>query len=227
MALRRTSVDLSVEGIEAGSCVNPGILRRYGMSQAKLSDDGESLIWDQWRRHADAVPDAEAIVHVSMGAPTRRWNWGELMRSASHVSRRLRHSGVRRGEVCALIIRHHPSFYPVYLGVCAVGALAAVLAYPSARLHPEKFREGLRGMSQRSGLDHILTEHDLTETLVPLVAGDDSTPRTPCSPQAAQLRYGMALDAQGRGRDDRFAGRPSATQVMRAARLGPTIRIEP
>jgi len=44
MALRRTSVDLSVEGIEAGSCVNPGILRRYGMSQAKLSDDGESLI---------------------------------------------------------------------------------------------------------------------------------------------------------------------------------------
>ncbi|HUI62634.1 MAG TPA: AMP-binding protein [Steroidobacteraceae bacterium] len=147
------------------------------MSQENWTDDGERLIWDHWRRHADAAPDAEAIVHVSLDGPTRRWKWGELMRSASQISRRLRDGGVRRGEVCAVIIRHHPSFYPVYLGICGAGALPAVLAYPSARLHPEKFREGLHGMSQRSGLDHILTEHDLTDTLLPLVGGDGSTIR--------------------------------------------------
>ena len=36
-----------------------------------------------------------------------------------------------------------------------------MLAYPNARLHPDKFRQGLEGMSRRSGLDHVLTEREL------------------------------------------------------------------
>ena len=35
--------------------MNPGILRRDGMSEPKLSDDSECLVWDHWRRHADAA----------------------------------------------------------------------------------------------------------------------------------------------------------------------------
>jgi acyl-CoA synthetase (AMP-forming)/AMP-acid ligase II len=52
-----------------------------------------------------------------------------------------------------------------------------VLAYPNARLHPDKFREGLRGMSLRSGLDYILTETDLDDVVAPLVGGPGSTIR--------------------------------------------------
>ncbi len=84
---------------------------------------------------------------------------------------------MRQGEVCALIVRHHPDFYPLYMGVSALGALPAVLAYPNARLHPDKFRQGLAGMSRRSGLDHVLTERDLSEVVAPLAAGAGSTIR--------------------------------------------------
>ncbi len=99
------------------------------------------------------------------------------MRAASRAATWLADHGVRKGDVCALIVRHNPYFYPLYLGVSALGALPSVLAYPNARLHPDKFRQGLEGMSRRSGLDHIITERELEPLVAPLVAGTGSTIR--------------------------------------------------
>jgi fatty-acyl-CoA synthase len=139
--------------------------------------DASSLVWDRLCHLAAADPGAEAIVHVTAEGAARRWTRGQLIRSASSAARWLGGHGVRKGDVCALIIRHHPDFYPLYLGVSALGALPSVLAYPNARLHPDKFREGLQGMSRRSGLDHVITERDLAAVVAPLVSGDDSTIR--------------------------------------------------
>jgi acyl-CoA synthetase (AMP-forming)/AMP-acid ligase II len=100
------------------------------------------------------------------------------MSAATRAAAWLADHGVRKGDVCALVVRHHPLFYPLYLGVSSLGALPAVLAYPNARLHPDKFRQGLEGMARRSGLDHILTERDLEPLVAPLVAGEGSTIRT-------------------------------------------------
>ena len=61
--------------------------------------------------------------------------------------------------------------------LAALAVMPAVLAYPNARLHPDKFRQGLAGMASRSGLDWILTERDLTPIVQPLVAGGTSTIR--------------------------------------------------
>jgi acyl-CoA synthetase (AMP-forming)/AMP-acid ligase II len=99
------------------------------------------------------------------------------MRAASRAAAWLAEHGVQKGDVCALIVRHNPHFYPLYLGVSSLGALPAVLAYPNARLHPDKFRQGLEGMSRRSGLDQILTERALEPMVTPLVAGEGSTIR--------------------------------------------------
>src|SRR5674476_1282607 len=41
--------------------------------------------------------------------------------------------------------------------------------FPNPRLHPDKFRDGIRGMSQRSGLDWIFTESSLEPILTPLL----------------------------------------------------------
>ncbi|HEX9308947.1 MAG TPA: AMP-binding protein [Anaeromyxobacter sp.] len=141
--------------------------------------------WDHWRRHADLCPEREAIVHLSADAPARRWRWRELVQAASGAARWLSRAGVRRGDVCALVVRHHPDFYPLYLGVAALGALPSVLAYPNARLHPDKFRHGLEGMSRRSGLDHLLAEEDLAEVVEPLVHGSGTTIRQVLYPLAA------------------------------------------
>jgi acyl-CoA synthetase (AMP-forming)/AMP-acid ligase II len=83
--------------------------------------------------------------------------------------------GVRRGDVCAIILRHNSQLYPIYLAVSAVGAIPAILAYPNPRLHPDKFRQGIEGMSRRSGLDWIFTERELQPVLEPLVTGSGST----------------------------------------------------
>ncbi len=156
--------------------------------------------WDHWRRHADRAPEREAIVHVSAEAPSRRWRWRELVQAASGVARWLSEAGVRRGDVCALVVRHHPDFYPLYLGVAALGALPSVLAYPNARLHPDKFRQGLEGMSRRSGLDHILTEEDLAGTVAPLVSGSGTTIRQVLYPlgalASAEVRSAPLVDRE-------------------------------
>lgn len=137
----------------------------------------EQSVWDHWRRHAERSPEREAIVHWTAGQEPVRWHWGELLEAAQPIARRLRAAGVRQHDVCALIMRHDPHFYPTYLAISAVGAVPAVLAYPNKRLHPEKFRTGLEGMARVSGLDWILTERELEPTTAPLLQQADTTIR--------------------------------------------------
>ena len=123
------------------------------------------------------MPDREAIVHYASGEATHRWTWAALLTAAQGFAARLAERGIRRGDVCALIVRHHPDFYPLYMGIEALGAIPSVLAYPNPRLHPDKFRDGLAGMARVSGLDWILTEEELEPVLAPLVTGSESTIR--------------------------------------------------
>ncbi|MFC2083933.1 AMP-binding protein [Bacteroidota bacterium] len=132
-------------------------------------------VWEGWQYNADRFPNNDAIVHWIAGENPYRWSYGELFKCANKFSVQLRKIGVKPNQVCALIIKHNPLFYPIYLSVVGIGALPAVLAYPNPRLHPDKFRNGLVGMSQRSGLDWILTERDLEPIIKPLVNKKDST----------------------------------------------------
>jgi acyl-CoA synthetase (AMP-forming)/AMP-acid ligase II len=130
-----------------------------------------------WQQHAERQPANEAIVHYEGGVATRRWTWRDIFDRAQLYSARLQSSGVKRGDVCALIIPHNPEFYPLYMGVVIAGAIPAVLAYPNPRIHPDKFRSGLVGMSRSSGLDWILTDPGLHSIIDPLVTSDGSTIR--------------------------------------------------
>jgi acyl-CoA synthetase (AMP-forming)/AMP-acid ligase II len=135
------------------------------------------IVWEQWRDLANSAPEKEAIVHWVAGEEAFRWNWGQLFIKSLEIAKYLQMSGVKKGDVCALIIRHNKYFYPIYFAISAVGALPSVLAYPNARLHPEKFRQGLEGMAQRSGLDWLLTEKELKEVIEPLSSRKKSTIR--------------------------------------------------
>src|SRR4051812_19145923 len=134
-----------------------------------------TLLWDRWLRQAEAEPGADAIVHWVAGEVPHRWTRAALLSAAAGYADQLREAGVRPGDVCAIIIRHHREFYPIYMAVEALGAIPAVLAYPNARLHPNKFRDGLQGMAARSGLQWVLTETSLTPVLLPLLSSPTST----------------------------------------------------
>lgn len=137
-------------------------------------DDSKTL-WQRWEKNAERNPDKEAIVHWLAGEEPIRWTYKNLIETAKIFSVRVKEAGIKRGEVCAIVMHHNPFFYPLYLGISRAGALPAVLAYPNPRLHPDKFRQGIEGMAQRSGLDYILTERELDTIIRPLIEKTGST----------------------------------------------------
>ncbi len=134
-------------------------------------------MWQRWKQHAGSRPDAEAIIHWVAGEKPVRWTFRALFDTAVKFAVHLNNNGIGRNAVCAIIIRHNPYFYPLYMGISSLGAIPAVLAYPNPRLHPDKFRQGIESMSQRSGLDWILTEEDLAPVVAPLAERKESTIR--------------------------------------------------
>lgn len=137
--------------------------------------DVNKTVWERWSDLANAAPEKEAIVHWVAGEEPVRWKWGELFEKSLEVGQYLHTCGVKKGHVCALIIRHNKYFYPIYLAISALGAIPSILAYPNVRLHPEKFRQGVEGMAQRSGLDWLVTEKDLKDVIEPLCSRQKST----------------------------------------------------
>ncbi len=137
--------------------------------------DKNETVWNRWCENASAHPDRDAVIHWIAGEEPFRWTFSSLLSAAKDTTAHLIERGIQKGEVCAIILRHNKHLYPLYLAISCVGAIPAILAYPNPRLHPDKFRQGIEGMSQRSGLDWIFTERDLEATIQPLVAGTQST----------------------------------------------------
>ena len=132
-------------------------------------------VWDHWQYNARTSPNHDAIIHWVAGEEPFRWTYKSILEMADRFSAHLTAIGIKKGDVCAIIIKHNPYFYPLYMAVAGIGATPAVLAYPNPRLHPDKFRQGIEGMSQRSGLDYILTQRDIEQIISPLVTKEGST----------------------------------------------------
>jgi fatty-acyl-CoA synthase len=133
------------------------------------------VMWDRWCKNAQRTPDRDAIIHWVAGEEPFRWTFSALIETAEGLAAMLVERDIGKGDVCAIIMRHNRILYPLYLAIVCVGAIPAVLAYPNPRLHPDKFRQGIDGMSLRSGLDWVFTERDLEETIRPSLERPGST----------------------------------------------------
>ena len=145
------------------------------MEKFNFDIEEANTLWKRWSLNSQKFPEREAIVHWVAGEEPYRWTYKSIVERAKKYSVKIKELGIKPGEVCATVIRHNKEFYPLYLGISRSGALPAVLAYPNPRLHPDKFRQGLEGMAQRSGLDYIFTERDLEPILKPLIDKPGST----------------------------------------------------
>lgn len=159
-----------------------------------------NTLWDVWEFNATKFPDKDAIVFWSAGETPLRYTYKKLLEKANKYSIALKKKGIKPGEVCAIIIRHNPEFYPIYLGIVGIGALPAVLAYPNPRLHQDKFRQGIEGMSQRSGLDWILTERSLENILQPILNSKKTTIKGTFYP----LEFDLAEDVEVQNEIDNY-----------------------
>ena len=140
----------------------------------ELGSENE-VIWSRWCKNAERAPDRDAIIHWVAGEEPFRWTFSALIETAEDLAAMLVERDIGKGDVCAIIMRHNRILYPLYLAIVCVGAIPAVLAYPNPRLHPDKFRQGIDGMSLRSGLDWVFTERDLEETVRPSLEKPGST----------------------------------------------------
>jgi fatty-acyl-CoA synthase len=176
-------------------------------TMAHIQSENCTTMWTRWLRNAERLPAQDAIVHWLADGDAFRWTFAALVEAAEVCASNLLENGILPGEVCALIIRHHPSLYPLYLGCVRIGVIPAILAYPNARLHPDKFRQGLEGMSRRSGLDWILTERDLEPTIRPLIEQAGSTVRGVQFPLEWDIRTrrGRESDVKISGIHDRIS----------------------
>lgn len=127
------------------------------------------ILWNRWYNNAEKKRNQDAIIHWIAGEEPHRWTFSGLIDAAEHTAACLVEQGIEKGDVCAIILRHNRYLYPLYLALSCVGAIPAILAYPNPRLHPDKFRQGIEGMSRRSGLDWIFTERALDPTISPLI----------------------------------------------------------
>lgn len=132
-------------------------------------------IWNKWKKNSLQKTINDAIIFWREEGVFTRWNFDGLLKKADFYSNYFYELGIRKGDVCAIILRHHPEFYPIYIGIAGTGALPAVLTYPNPRLHPDKFRQGIIGMSARSGLDYIITDRELDEKIRPLISDKQTT----------------------------------------------------
>lgn len=133
------------------------------------------ILWKVWKHNAETKPDKDAIVVWFAGEEPYRWTFKNLYAKAEEYAYALRKHGIKKDEVVAIILKHNTEFYPIYMGISLAGAIPAVLAYPNPRLHPDKFRQGIEGMSKRSGLDWIVSERSLEDIISPLIKQDTST----------------------------------------------------
>ena len=143
-------------------------------SEPRLQDRD---IVSRWRENAERYPDREAIVCWKAGEEPIRWTFKSLYSRAVELAPGLHALGVQEGHVCGMILSHGPEVYPFYMAVELAGAIPSMLAQPNPRIHPEKYREGLRGMSRRSGLDWILTQEEFRSVIEPLVTESGSLVR--------------------------------------------------
>ena len=132
-------------------------------------------MWARWHKNAERTPDRDAIIHWVAGEEPFRWAFSALIETAEDLAAMLVERDIGKGDVCAIIMRHNRMLYPLYLAIVCVGAIPAILAYPNPRLHPDKFRQGIDGMSLRSGLDWVFTERDLEQTIRPSLERPGST----------------------------------------------------
>lgn len=135
----------------------------------------ENTLFNFWYSCIKKYPEKEAIIWWKNGEEPYRWTYLELFSLAEKFAVEMRNKGIKKGEVCAIIIRHNIYFYPIYLAVVMIGAIPTVLVHPNPRLHQEKFVNGIMGMTKKSGLDWILTEKDFENILHSIVYFAENT----------------------------------------------------
>ena len=86
------------------------------------------ILWKRWVENAEQHGDRDAIIHWVAGEDPFRWTFSALLSKAEAMAEALTERDIKRGDVCAIILRHNRNLYPLYLAISCLGAIPAILA---------------------------------------------------------------------------------------------------
>lgn len=78
--------------------------------------------------------------------------------------------GLRPGNTVVLIMAQGISLMAAFAGAMLLGAIPSILAYPTFKIDPEKYRQGLSGVTHNIKAHLVIVDDDLPEDLLEYIA---------------------------------------------------------
>ena len=104
--------------------------------------------------------------------------FGEFLQSSWAQAEFLQSRGLKKGDTVVLVMQQGIPLMSAFAGAMLLGAIPAILAYPSFKVEPAKYRTGLRGVTANLKARLVVVDQEFpAELLAHVSAGEDSLVR--------------------------------------------------
>lgn len=143
--------------------------------------------------------------YVFQDRPPVEQTYGALERRTRQYAAFLAAHGTRAGHVVLIVLQHHEDMLPAFYGAMWLGAIPALLPYPTGLLHVGKFYSDMRALVARTVPHALLTYRELAGELAGCLKEESRPP-------ALLVFEDVAADASLAG--EPHAGDPGDTTMI-------------
>ena len=115
-------------------------------------------------RRLDAVTDRapdKVFCHFIAGDRREAITYRSLREESRRYAGRLSRSGVRHGDIVAIMLRHVPDLYYAFLGAMTAGAVPTFMPFPNPRQDPGYFWSSHRELFEKTGISTLIADPEL------------------------------------------------------------------
>jgi fatty-acyl-CoA synthase len=110
-----------------------------------------------------APPDRPFLTHWRGDECIEQLSFGDFWRQTRRYAGWLQSQGVAPGDLVALVLPHGASLMATFTGALWLGAVPSILAYPTFKVDPYKYRQGLAGVVTNLAVNQIVISPDLPD----------------------------------------------------------------
>jgi fatty-acyl-CoA synthase len=131
------------------------------LTEALLSGDGNRPFVTMW------CP--------AQNPQTKTVTFSEFVQLARSVAVRFQERGVRQGDTVVLIMAAGIPLMAAFAGAMLLGAIPAILAFPTFKIDPGKYRQGLRGVTQNIAARLVVVDEQFPQDLKADISLNENT----------------------------------------------------
>ena len=123
-----------------------------------------------------AAPEVQPFVTMWLDQDDERtFSFGEFRRWSNSQAARFSSHGVGKGDTVILIMPQGVALMAAFAGAMLLGAVPAILAYPTFKVEPAKYRFGLKGVSANLSAKLVVADDSFPDEFLESVSlGDQS-----------------------------------------------------